>query len=292
MGLVLGSCALLLQHVFINEIYRNIVRTTIVFVALSLIYFICRLLFVKKINSQSHRNRVKSRLFYGACFIFLFLMARIWVEGFTHLLAVLGLVSAGLVVTNKESIMNLVGWLVINWRDLFSEDDLIEILHYKGYVKSFGILYFSIYEVSDESQQHITGRVIRIPNGLVANNALINFSQTSNLLEQKLKIIISLESDVEQSIQTLTSVVDDVLAAFYHEKRQFSMDYLRRKHKGLAARITLSTSVNLQLTYDKSAGIELTASYYCFSGDSNQIQQKIWQKILQASKEERLKLLY
>ncbi|AHB99143.1 mechanosensitive ion channel [Francisella orientalis] len=39
----------------------------------------------------------------------------------------LRLVAAGLIIVNKETVMNLVGWIIINWRSLFSEGDYIQI---------------------------------------------------------------------------------------------------------------------------------------------------------------------
>ena len=108
----------------LNNIYSNLVITAIVSIAICFAYVLFYFLLVRKIKNNRQKQKFRIRSFYVACVVFLFFMERIWVEGFTHLLAVLGLVSAGLVVTNKETIMNFVGWLVITWRGLFSEDEL------------------------------------------------------------------------------------------------------------------------------------------------------------------------
>lgn len=269
-----------MQKLLLTEIYSNLFSTAIAMVVITFSMLLVDFLVARKIESTRQKRRFRIRSFYLACFIFIFFMARIWVEGFTHLIAVLGLVSAALVVTNKETIMNFVGWLIINWRALFAEDDLIQIQQYKGYVKSFGVLYFSLFEVSDRRNGSITGRVIRVPNGLVANNALINFSQTSRLLEQAFSIVITPDSDIEYAMKYLTELVNEVITTFYKGKRKFSSEYLVKHHKHLATFIDLNAKVTIQPKQDKPNGVELATHYYCFSQDSEHIQQQIWLKFL------------
>jgi small-conductance mechanosensitive channel len=217
-------------------------------------------------------------------------MERVWVEGFTHLLAVLGLVSAGLVVTNKETIMNFVGWLVITWRGLFSEDDLIQIQQYKGYVKRIGMLYVMLYEVSDSSG-NISGRVIRIPNGLVSNNPIINFSQTTHLFEQSFTLLFSSDNDFMALKEKIKTVVDNVLAETYKGKQEFSVNYLSKHNKQLPSRIRLGAKVTLQSKSENLSTIQLITRYYCFSRDAEKIQETILLALLTVIKnEESIKL--
>lgn len=277
-----------MRNLLLNEIYGNVVSTIIAMTVITFTYVLLDLMVARKIESQRKKRRFRIRSLYVAIFVFIFLMARIWVEGFTHLIAVLGLVSAALVVTNKETIMNFVGWLIINWRALFAEDDLIQIQQYKGYVKSFGVLYFSLFEVSDRRSGSITGRVIRVPNGLVANNALINFSQTSRLLEQVFKIVVTPESSIEHAIDFISTLVNQVVAEFYQGQKKFSSEYLVKHHKALVGFINLEAKVCIQPKQDKPNGVELVTHYYCFSQDAEQIQQKIWLRLLVALEKEPL----
>ncbi len=282
-----------MQKILLHEIYGNMVSTIISLIVIVLATLLVYFIFARKIESTRQKRQFRIRSFYIGCIVFIFLMARIWVEGFTHLLAVLGLVSAALVVTNKETIMNFVGWLVINWRGLFSEDDLIQIQQYKGYVKSFGMLYFTLAEISEGRNGDITGRVIRIPNGLVANNALVNYSQTSHLLEHVFSIIIVQDCEPEYAIEFLSKLVNEVIAEFYKGKKEYSMEYLKKHHKYLMARINLEARVTIHPKLDKPTGIELTTHFYCFSQDGERIQQEIWLALLKALQDEdKIKLSY
>lgn len=275
-----------MQNVLFREIYGNLVSTLIASLAVLLCYLFINYFFIRKIEGIRQKRHIRIRSFYVVAIIYLFLMARIWVEGFTHLLAVLGLVSAALVVTNKETIMNFVGWLIITWRELFSEDDLIQIQLYKGYVKSIGILYFSLYEVTDGANGNITGRVVRVPNGLIANNALINFSQTSHLLEQKLTLLITQNSDLEFAIEHVAQSIDAILNDFYKNKKEYNLEYIARKNKRVTNRLSLKADVIIAQRADKPAAMELIARYYAFSSDAESILRKVWLTLLSSIKDE------
>lgn len=279
--------------ILVNQIYANIVSTLIVIVVLLLVYALVYFISVREMESQRQRRRFRIRSFYITSMILLFLMARIWVEGFTHLLAILGLVSAALVVTNKETIMNFVGWLIINWRGLFSEDDLIQIQQYKGYVKAIGPLYFTLTEVSSSIIGDVTGRVIRIPNGLVTNNAIINMSQTSHLLEQYITIIFSPTSPVDKTIDLVQKTIDKILHERYKDKKEYSVVYLRKRNKQLADHISLATKISIHPKHDKPSGTELKIRFYCFSLDAEEIQQQIWSSLLNdINSDEEIDLVY
>ena len=282
-----------MQTALLHEIYGNVLNT---FIALIVVLITClsvNFIVARKKENIKQKRKFRIRSFYVACFIFIFLMARIWVEGFTHLLAVLGLVSAALVITNKETIMNFVGWLIINWRNLFAEDDLIQIQDYKGYVKAFGVLYFTLSEVSEGVNGNITGRVIRIPNGLVVSHVLVNFSQTSHLLEQIFTIIITHDSDVRHAISFLTELVDCVISEYYQDKKEFSVDYLKKHNRHLSTQIHLGAKVSIKPRLTSPGGIELITRYYCFWKDAEKLQQRIWLSLLDAIKhEQQLKLTH
>lgn len=274
-----------MKNELLNSIYSNLVSTVIVLIAILLTYLIFYLFVVRKIKDDRQRQKFRIRSFYVACVIFLFFMERVWVEGFTHLLAVLGLVSAGLVVTNKETIMNFVGWLVITWRGLFSEDDLIQIQQYKGYVKRIGILYVMLYEVSDSSG-NISGRVIRVPNGLVSNNPIINFSQTTHLFEQSFVLLFSSDNDFSMLKEKIKTVVDVVLTEVYKGKQEFSVDYLGKRSKQLPGRIRLGAKVSLHPKAENLSTVELITRYYCFSRDAEKIKETILLELLALIKDD------
>jgi len=261
---------------FVNEIYSHLLDTAVSLLALMVIYIIVAWIVLRKIEGKKNKHRVKVRLFYVFFAFFAIMMARIWVEGFTHLLAVLGLVSAGLVVTNKETIMNFVGFIVINWRGLFSEDDLIEIQGYKGYVKSFGFLYFSLYEVSELCFGQLTGRIIRLPNGLITTNPLVNFSDTAHLIEQSFSLDVSLFVVNDEVVSSFREGVNDIISSHYSEHKKYSVDRLLKNNKSLKPFLTLTPKVDFAVSNNDLTKSELVLRYYCFLEDVDKIKLEVF----------------
>jgi small-conductance mechanosensitive channel len=279
-----------MQRVFTNDIFLNILSTMVAVLVVAIIYFIAVAALTKKTDDRKEKQRRRVRLFYLMAIFFIFVLARIWVEGFTQLLAVLGLVSAALVITNKEVIMNFSGWLIITWRGLFTEDDLIEIQQYKGYVGSIRVLYFSLREVDKNSHNVITGRLVRIPNGLVVYNPVVNFSP-GHLLEQHFAVIFEKTSDIDIGQQLIKKATEKTLKSFYKDKKEFSKTFLQQRNKKIAAMIDLEPVITIKAKYGMPSGMEVSARYYCFAADQESIEQGIWRRLLKyLAKTEKVKL--
>lgn len=268
-----------MQDSFLPSFYSNLISTAVSFTVIFLIYLITKFLVLRKIEDVRKKKNFRIRAFYVVAVVFLFIMAHVWVNGFTHLLAVLGLVSAGLVVTNKEFIMNLVGWLVITWRGLFAEEDLIQIQQYKGYVKRIGVLYITLHEVSDNSS-NLTGRVIRVPNGLTANNALINFLQPTHLLIQQVSVDVPSDNDFDYLHAQVKQCVDDVL----NQTIGASKDHFGRRDKVFFGRSRFDTKVLLAPKADNLSMVQMIVRFYCASGDVETVREQILTALLKLAK--------
>jgi len=268
---------------FYHDLYGDLINTVIALFVIMLTTVITVAIITKKTDSHRRKHRLKVRGSYIAAMIFLFVVARIWVEGFTHLLAVLGLVSAALVVTNKETIMNFVGWLIITWRELFVEDDLVQIQQYKGYVKRIGVLYFTLAEISEVIPNNITGRIIRVPNGLASNNVLINFSQTSHLLEQSLSFTLPSDMSPALKIKAVKKDVDEVIKEFYQDKKEYSLEYLHKRNKYLQNLLTIETYVSFASQAHNAEKPEGVINYYCFLQDAKDLRNLIYLKLCAAA---------
>lgn len=182
-------------------VYHNIVNTCLLLAVFAIIYLIIVIIINRKIDGIKKRHLFRARSFYTLIFIFLFFLTKIWVDGFTHLFTLLGLVGAGLVVTNKETIMNFVGWAVISWRNLFTEDDYIEFMSRLGYVTHIGPLYFSI------SESKKNGKIIKIPNGLILTNPIINYSQKETTFPISLEFKIKGDKSYIKTVESIKKII-------------------------------------------------------------------------------------
>ena len=99
----------------------NFLKVGIAIAVLGLIDFIIEFFSIRKIKDKRKSMKYRVALRYILVFCLIFFMAKIWVEGFGYFLTVIGVVAAALTITQKEYLMNFVGWLIIMWRDLFVE---------------------------------------------------------------------------------------------------------------------------------------------------------------------------
>ncbi|WP_236940979.1 mechanosensitive ion channel domain-containing protein [Francisella orientalis] len=110
-----------------NELIFNSVSTLVISVIIVIIAILSFHILKKRKTTIKQINKLKSRIIYISIIIFFLIIIKIWLGGITNLFTMLRLVAAGLIIVNKETVMNLVGWIIINWRSLFSEGDYIQI---------------------------------------------------------------------------------------------------------------------------------------------------------------------
>lgn len=257
-----------------NELSIGLFKTLSAVVFLLVIDFIVEIILIRSIKEKKKNFKIRVLLRYALFFCFLFFMAKIWVEGFGYLLTFIGVISAALTITQKEYLMNFIGWLIIMWRSLFSEGDYIEIGKYSGYVKYIGPLYFSLEEASEVIWGDKTGRTIKIPNSLVASNPIVNFSLERAFIESKVFFTFTFSSSLEK-IQDLIEEIDrevdrllNRLHSDWSRKQQQEFDHLKRNAQHKAHFL-------LRVQQDRPLGLQLKVRYLSLRKDQKAIEDKI-----------------
>lgn len=262
----------MLANILENPISNNLLETGFVFIILSIVYFCLRFFFSRKLTSTKSKKRLRARLVYIFIVIFLVLIARIWITGFTHFFYALSLVSAGLVVTNKETIMNFVGWGVITWRGLFLEGDYIQIGDNAGFVYELGVLYFKLLQGSEQFSNTSSGKMVKIPNGQVITQAIVNFSLNHDLIETTQTWYITPESDVKLAMNMLQKQSKIIIDEFYQDNQHYSLHH----YKGpFAKRLNLDVNTKLELKLEKPEAFKITLVYYCFPRDRDTLDKHL-----------------
>ena len=182
----------------LSSILASLISIAIVLISLISILHLLR----KKELSDKKIYKIKMRLLYISVIILLFILIKIWVGGISHLLTMLSLVAAGLVIVNKENVMNFTGWIIINWRSLFSEGDHINILNYNGVVTEIRLFYFRIHETVEHGDKRTTGKLIKIPNAVVITNAVFTFTSDVNIVLHKSSFLIDINKNITNKIDS------------------------------------------------------------------------------------------
>lgn len=267
----------------------NLIEALVAIVFVVAIDIIFEIILKRKIKEKRKSIRARVRLRYVLAFCLLFFLAKIWVEGFGYLLTIIGVIAAALTITQKEYLMNIFGWLIIMWRDLFVEGEYIEIGKYTGFVRHIGPLYFTLDEASEIDNSDRTGKIIRIPNSFVAANAIYSYSTEKVLVEGKVVVTFSFNSSLPK-LRALTNKINKEIEMLIVEKyknaTQKEKNYLKRIQEDDALKIKSF----LKFNQDKPLGVQLRIRYYALRKDLKELENKIMDIIMHAAKKGDLEL--
>jgi small-conductance mechanosensitive channel len=258
------------------QLLPNVNKTVISMVIVALCTLVVYLLFSNKADTKKHRSIIRKRFIYVMLILDILIITKIWVDGFEHIMTVFSLMAAGLVVANKESVMNLIGGLIISWRDLFVEGDFIQIQHYSGYVFSIGIMSFRLYETVSIDKKYATGRTIKIPNSLIITSPVVNFSPDSNLSLHKFFIQCKDERTLAGQLKQVLETIVTIIHHTYKDNPCYKKAYVKSHNRELSHLIDLEPKVFLEQWVDKEVHLRIVVQFYCFSQDHEQIAQQFW----------------
>ena len=237
-------------------------------------------LFKKHFDSKRKQNQFRSRMFYLGTLIFILVLTRIWVTGFSHVFTMLSLVAAGLVVSNKETIMNFSGWLIINWRGVFSEGDYIQIQDFVGYIDSIRMFHFRIHESLSVEAGRPTGRIIKVPNSLVITTPFVLFTNDKHFTLRTLTVPVNTDFNPMDLLSKIDKLATKLWSDRYTDSKLFSKTYLRKKTGYVPDNNSFDPSVELRLVPDKEKMAVINIYLYCNLDDVSYFEQTISENIM------------
>lgn len=264
-----------------NEVSLNLLKAGITLVFVILIDLIFEFLIKHKVKDKKKSFKWQVATRYVLFFCLLFFMAKIWVEGFGYLLTIIGVISAALTITQKEYLMNFFGWLIIMWRDLFVEGDYIEVGKYAGYVKKIGPLYFSIEEASDLMWGDKTGRLIKVPNSLIATNPVVNFSVDKTFFEGRMLFTFSFKSSIEK-INALLPKIESEIEVLLNQRQSHWTPRQQREFTHLKKQSLEKPKFMLRVYQERPLGLQLRIKYLSLKQDQKIIEDAIFNLIMSA----------
>lgn len=252
----------------------SLIHTAAAFIAVCILTTLCYFMFKRHLGTDKQRQKLRLRLRYiGAC-VFIVALCYIWIEGVKHIFTALGLVGAGLMISNKETIMNFVGFLIINWRSMFSEGDFIQIQNHTGFVDKINPLHFKLYETTGLDQPQATGKTIIIPNGIVIQTPVITFTPENNLKFYQLNFNASAKEQSNQIQSIAQQIIDEVINTHYQKNLDFKASTLKKRNKNLSNLIKLQPNVIMEIGLQKDT--KFTVHYYAYAKDHQSINNQFW----------------
>ena len=180
---------------------------------LTLAYLVLKLLLEGLLsrNIRDARTRYSFRkttqiLFALVSFI---VILRIWIPNPQALLVAYGLVAAGVAIALQDVFKNFAGALAILLTSIYRVGDRIEINGKYGDVIDIGIFYTSLLELREWVHgDQTTGRITLIPNGLILNTPVHNYTKDHNFIWDELSLPITYNSDWARAVEMIRTIVE------------------------------------------------------------------------------------
>lgn len=245
------------------------------------VLWLVRTLFIRTVWRRTDdvhiRYRWQKASIYFAFLIGFLVVGRLWLGGIDSLATFLGLVTAGLAIALQDLVKSLAGWVFILWRKPFSVGDRIQIGQYRGDVIDIRIFKFTLMEIGNwVDADQSTGRVIHLPNSMIINDVIANYSKGFEYIWNEIAVLVTFESNWQKAKQILLEIAEkhgaDMSAAAESRVKEASKRYMIFYSKLTP---TVYTSV-------KDSGVMLTIRYLIVPRNRRGSTQSIWEDILTA----------
>ncbi|MBC7962039.1 MAG: mechanosensitive ion channel family protein [Steroidobacteraceae bacterium] len=213
---------------------------------------------------------------YAAFVLTALLVGRGLFEGFHGVATFLGLLTAGLAISLKDPLVNLVGWMLIFWRRPFAVGDRIQIGIHSGDVMDLTLFRFTLAEIGNwVHADQITGRIVHIPNGKVFVEPLAIYSRgMHDFIWNEVAVLVTFESNWKRAKDILNEIAVKHAGHLAEPAERKLKEYAR---DFLIVPIDLTPKV---FTTVEENGILLTVRHLCPSRHRRESTQEIWEDVL------------
>lgn len=214
---------------------------------------------------------------YVATFIVLGLIASIWFSGTTNIATFLGLLTAGVAVSLKDPLANVAAWAFMLIQRPFSVGDRIEIDGLRGDVIDESFMVFTLIEVGNWVHgEQSTGRLIHIPNAMVFQKSLFNYTQEFGFIWDEIDVTVTFESDWVLAKQILDKIA--------REHAKSVVPEAERELKSTSRKTLIQYQNFWPIVYTDVAqfGVLLSVRYLVRARQRRGERQAMWEDILHA----------
>jgi small-conductance mechanosensitive channel len=217
---------------------ENLILLIYLFTISLVIYKIIIFVFDKVRPAQDEQTQYNRRKIGRTIFLILYVIAffPIIFSSLSFLPTVMGLATAGIVISLKEVWLNGIGWIVIMGSNGFRVGDRIEMDGIKGDVVNIGIAKFTLVEIYHvDGYEQSTNRLIHFPNHSVILQKYFVVSEKMDFVWDEFRINLTMDSDWERAeeicrdiLQTELILAPEIIEA---KLKELSKNYLLRLGK-------------------------------------------------------------
>ena len=139
---------------------------------------------------------------------------------YSNLAIYISIIAIGLALALQKYVASYFGYFIIVFSNMLHEGDRIRIDSYKGDVRHIGVFFLTLDEVGEDEKLggELTGKILNIPNLLVLDKPVLNFSKSyekkgrtlqCDYIFDEIKIPISSDSDIARAALLLEEVINE-----------------------------------------------------------------------------------
>jgi len=198
----------------------------------------------------------------------------------------LGLLGAALAFVLQRPLLNLVGWLVINYRQVYRIGDRIEIGGVTGYVTDINLMHTELQEFGGWMKgDTFTGRLVTVPNSLVVEGPTKNYTRDFPLVWDEVEVLVTYESDIDTAKQHMIDAAMEVVGRVMFENYERYRQHLVLRD----LQENLITTPEVRMDFADS-GVRVWVLYFCPPEMRRRVKalivEKIWRRFSEDSRVE------
>lgn len=262
---------------FDSDVYMKIFLSLVIILSLWFVRFIIVRIIVHHTEDAHIRYIWRKTTKYLSFVLSILLISRLWIEGIQDITTFLGLLSAGIAIALKDIFTNIAGWLFLIWVRPLGTGDRIQIGTHSGDVIDIGIFHITLMEIGNWVQSdQSTGRIIKIPNGMIFSETLANYSQGFQYIWNEIPVMVTFESNWREAKKILLEISQKYTEKFSAEAEKHVKEASKRL---LVFYSKLTPNVYTSVS---DSGVLLTIRYLCKPRSRRNTEEVIWEDILHA----------
>lgn len=172
--------------------------------------------------ADRNRRYLSMKIFTGVVYIGLlgWVVYRVAAD-YPGIVTSFAIVGAGIAVALQAVIKDIVGWIIIMQKRLFTLGQRVTIGAYTGDVADISLLRTTMAEVHNTQNSDVgrMGQIVHLPNSMVLDQPVMNFHTTSDFMETEMPVTIAVDSDWRKAEEILKGILRDEVDQFLPRAR-------------------------------------------------------------------------
>lgn len=255
-------------------VFQNVLYTSVLVAVIVLARWIALRFLRRRLKDRVSFRHWKLNTGYLAVLVFVMIALPLWLPSLQGIAAIIGIFGAGILIVNKEILMNISGWFYVVVRKPFEVGNRIGILDLYGDVIDIRLMDFTIIETAHPKLGgQSTGRVVHIPNSALLTQPLSNASKEFAFNWNEIRVPVTLKSDWQKALAIIESIAAEKL-------ERISVDDERLKRSEDLYLIKFNRVRPIVYVEYRGGAVLLTIRHLCEPKNRRILTDQIWREIL------------